>query len=334
MSSKGITLGRHLSEQRHKQTLLSDDICTVLTQVAFASKILAREMRRAALVGRLGLSGERNVTGDAQKKLDVFGNDVVLDAFAETGLVAAITSEELDEPQQIVGGADAQYVLSIDPLDGSSNCDINGTVGTIFSIHRRLTTGSEDINRDFFRKGSDQVAAGYAMYGPSTVLVYSVGSGVNGFTLDHDIGEFLLSHEDIRCPRRGHYYSTNMGYYNQWHPNIQKFIQYLSQEDQATNRPYSLRYSGALVADLHRCLLEGGLYFYPADTQQKEGKLRLLYECAPLALIIEHAGGQASTGTQRVLDIQAESIHQRVPLVIGSAEEVALYERFLRDGHA
>jgi fructose-1,6-bisphosphatase I len=170
------------------------------------------------------------------------------------------------------------------------------------------------------------------MYGPSTVLVYTCGDGVNGFTLDHDLGEFLLSHENICCPARGHYYSANLGHYHEWPPNIQQFIEYVTDHDPATHRPYSLRYTGALVADVHRSLLEGGLYFYPSDGEHKDGKLRLLYECAPLAFVVEQAGGRASTGMQRILDIQAESIHQRVPLVIGGAGDVALYEKFWADG--
>ncbi|MBI3328921.1 MAG: class 1 fructose-bisphosphatase [Nitrospinae bacterium] len=333
MSTQGITLQRHVLELQHTHPHLVGEVLTVLTQVAFAAKIISREMRRAALVGKLGLVGEKNPTGDAQKKLDVFGNETIVGAFAETGLVAAIVSEELDEAKHIVGGRDAKYVLCVDPLDGSSNTDINGPVGTIFGIYRRVTTGPHETARDLLRKGSEQVAAGYAMYGPSTILVYTCGDGVTGFTLDLDLGEFLLSHENIRCPPQGHYYSANLGHYHEWHPNIQQFVEYVTGHDPATHRPYSLRYTGALVADVHRSLLEGGLYFYPPDMEHKEGKLRYLYECAPLALVVEQAGGQASTGTQRILDMRAESIHQRVPLVLGSTEDVARYETFVRDGH-
>jgi len=332
MSTGAITLARYILKSRKHRSEDDDQLAVLLTQIAYAGKILAREMRRAALVGQLGLTGEKNVTGDAQKKLDIFGNETFVEAFAETGLVAAIVSEEMDEPKHMAGGPEARYVLCVDPLDGSSNTDINGPVGTIFGIYRRLTTSGQESSRDMLRKGKDQVAAGYVLYGPSTALVYTCGEGVHGFTLDHDLGEFLLSHESIRCPPRGHYYSGNMGYYHDWHANIRSFIEYLTEHDPATRRPYSLRYTGALVADVHRCLLEGGLYFYPPDTQHKSGKLRLLYECAPLALIVEQAGGRASNGTGSILDIQAESIHQRVPLVIGSDQDVALYERFLAKG--
>jgi len=333
MSAKGTTLSRHILEWQQRHPHAVGELSMLLTQVAFAAKVLSREMRRAALVGTLGLVGEKNPTGDVQKKLDVLGNETVVEAFAESGLVAAIVSEELDEAKHMAGGSDARYVLCVDPLDGSSNTDINGPVGTIFGIYRRITIGAHETLRDLLRKGSEQVAAGYVMYGPSTILVYTCGDGVNGFTLDHDLGEFLLSHDNIRCPARGHYYSANLGHYHEWHPNIQQFIEYLTVHDPATHRPYSLRYTGALVADVHRSLLEGGLYFYPPDAEHKEGKLRYLYECAPLGLVVEQAGGRASTGTQRILDLQAESIHQRVPLVIGSSEDVALYETFVRDGH-
>ena len=332
MSAKAMTLSRHILGWQQKHPHAVGELSTLLEQVAFTAKVLSREMCRAALVGTLGLVGEKNPTGDAQKKLDVLGNDTVVEAFSETRLVAAIVSEELDEARHIAGGSDAKYVLCVDPLDGSSNTDINGPVGIIFGIYRRVTTGAHGTVRDLLRKGSEQVAAGYVMYGPSTVLVYTCGDGVHGFTLDHDLGEFLLSHENIRCPARGHYYSANLGHSHEWHPNIQQFIEYLTDHDPATHRPYSLRYTGALVADVHRSLLEGGLYFYPSDGEHKDGKLCLLYECAPLAFVIEQAGGHASTGRQQILDIQAESIHQRLPLVIGGADDVALYEKFLADG--
>lgn len=332
MSTQAKTLARHILEEQQLHPEAAGELSILLEQVAFAAKILSREMRRAALVGQLGLIGDKNATGDAQKKLDVFGNTTVVEAFVETGLVAAIVSEEMEETEHVPGRGDARYVICIDPLDGSSNTDINGAVGTIFGIYRRLTNGPQDGLEDVLRKGSDQVAAGYVMYGPSTVLVYSSGHGVNGFTLDHDIGEFLLSHANIRCPARGHTFSANLGHLNEWHPNIRQFIQHLGEADADSHRPYSLRYTGALIADVHRGLLEGGFYCYPGDASHPNGKLRLLYECAPLAYVVEQAGGRASTGSERILDIQAESIHQRLPLVIGSAVDVALYEQFVERG--
>jgi fructose-1,6-bisphosphatase I len=332
MSTRAKTLARHIREEERKHSGATGELSILLEQVAFASKILSREMRRAALVGQLGLIGDKNATGDAQKKLDVFGNTTVVEALVETGLVAAIVSEELEETEHVAGQCDAEYVICVDPLDGSSNTDINSPVGTIFGIYRRVSSGPRDGLEDVLRKGSEQVAAGYVMYGPSTILVYTSGHGVNGFTLDHDIGEFLLSHPNIRCPAQGHTFSANLGHLNEWHPNIRKFIQYLGEADPASQRPYSLRYTGALIGDVHRSLIEGGFYCYPGDASHPNGKLRLLYECAPLAYVVEQAGGRASTGTERILDVQAETIHQRLPLVIGSSVDVALYERFLAQG--
>lgn len=332
MTAVATTLSKHILEETQKRPEFTRELSTLLTQIAFAAKILSREISRAALMGKLGLVGEKNPTGDAQKKLDLLSNEIVIDVFANSGLVAAIVSEELEEVKCIECETDAQHVLCVDPLDGSSNTDVNATVGTIFGIYRRKSGARQETAEDFLRKGSNQVAAGYVMYGTSTVLVYTIGHSVYGFTLDHDLGEFILSHDNIRCPVRGQTYSANLARYHEWHPNIQKFINYLAERDPATHRPYSLRYTGALVADLHRCLIEGGLYFYPADAEHRDGKLRLLYECAPLAFVVEQAGGRASTGMQRTLEIQAESIHQRVPLVIGSAEDVTLYEKFLSDG--
>jgi fructose-1,6-bisphosphatase I len=332
MTTRAKTLARHILEEQQQHPHSTGELSILLEQVAFAAKILSREMRHAALVGELGLVGEKNATGDAQKKLDVFGNTTCVEAFVETGLVAAIVSEELEETHHITGAGDAGYAICVDPLDGSSNTDINNTVGTIFGIYRRVTKGAHDGEEDVLRKGSEQVAAGYVMYGPSTILVYTSGHGVNGFTLDHDIGEFLLSHPNMRCPARGRTYSANLGHLNEWHANIRRYIEYLSETDSESHRPYSLRYTGALVADVHRCLLEGGFYCYPGDAAHENGKLRLLYECAPLALVVEEAGGRASTGTQRILDVQAETIHQRVPLVIGSPVDVALYEQFMAEG--
>ncbi len=279
----------------------------MLVQIGFAAKIIAREVGRAALVGKLGLVGEKNATGDAQKKLDVFANETVIDAFAETGLVAGIVSEELDQVREGTSGTAAKYLLCIDPLDGSSNTDINGVLGTIFGIYRCSPNLKGGITGQMLRTGSEQVAAGYVMYGTSTLLVYSCGHGVHGFTLDRDLGEFLLSHENIRCPRRGHHYSANLGHYHEWTPGVRRYVDYLLVSDSASGRRYALRYSGALVADVHRSLLEGGVYFYPADSKHPEGKLRLLYECAPLAFVVEQAGGKARTDAASVLEVRVAS---------------------------
>lgn len=332
MSTRAVTLNRHVlaEEQRHPEA--AGHFSSLLVQLGFAAKILAREIGRAALVGKLGLVGEKNPTGDSQKKLDVFANDTVVEAFAQTGLVAGIVSEELDEVKILSCEGKARYILCTDPLDGSSNTDINGALGTIFGIYRRTTSDGCDVQGEILGRGAQQVAAGYVMYGASTVLVYTAGNGVHGFTLDRELGEFLLSHENIRCPLMGRTYSANLARAREWHPNLQRFIDYLTHGNDVTKHPYSLRYTGALIADLHRSLLEGGIYLYPADGGHPEGKLRLLYECAPLAFVVEQADGRASTGLGRILDIQAKSIHQRVPLVIGSSDEVALCERFMATG--
>jgi fructose-1,6-bisphosphatase I len=324
--TEAITLARHIIREEHRHPEAQGQLSTLLTQIAYAAKILAREIRRAPLVGKLGLIGDKNATGDAQKKLDVFGNETMVDAFVNSGLVSAIVSEELAETEHLTCDLHAKYVLAMDPLDGSSNTDINGAIGSIFAVYPRGPNELCGTPQQVLQPGTNIVAAGYIMYGPSTVLVYSAGDEVNGFTLDHDIGEFLLSHPSLRCPPKGHYYSANLGRAPEWPAGVRKFVEHLN------GGGYSLRYTGALVADMHRTLLEGGLYFYPPDKAHAEGKLRLLYECAPLAYVAEKAGGCASTGRGRVLDVLPASPHQRVPFVVGGAEEVALYERFLADG--
>jgi fructose-1,6-bisphosphatase I len=324
MSTQAITLNRHLWQQQ-TQLKTPIELSILLGQIGYTAKIISREISRAALVGQLGLIGEKNATGDAQKKLDVFSNQTVIEAFSDTGLVAALVSEELDEPQYLDCRNNTPYILCIDPLDGSSNVDSAGALGTIFGVYRRVTqNGCCDLDHDLLRRGDEMVAAGYVLYGTSTVLVYTCGGGVDCFTLDTSLGEFLLSQSSLCCPDKGKYYSANLSYIQDWQPQIQSFIQSLNTETTAQSA-CSLRYSGALVGDVHRILVEGGIYFYPPTERQPDGKLRLLYECAPLAFVMEQAGGMASTGMQRMLDIQATSIHQRSPLVIGTTELVDRY---------
>ena len=327
--SHAITLSRHVIEEEHRHHATTGTLSRLLLQVGFAAKLLAREIGRAALVGKLGLIGEKNATGDAQKKLDVYANEVVTQAFAETGLVAGVVSEEMERVQEVASSVEAKYILCMDPLDGSSNTDINGPIGTIFGIYLKKEGAGKSLIDQVLRCGSELIAAGYVMYGSSTLLVYSSGHGVHGFTLDRELGEFLLSHPNLRCPEWGHYYAANLGHYNEWEPGIRKYIDYLEDTDAATKRPYSLRYTGALVADLHRSLVDGGIYFYPPDRAHPHGKLRLVYECAPLAFIVEQAGGRASDGKRRIVDLKPDSIHQRSHFVIGSRKDVELYERFL-----
>ncbi len=326
MTSYGPTLTRFLGDAYRGTPHLDAELAELIVEMASAAKALAREIRRAALVGRLGLVGEKNPTGDAQKKLDVYSNDVVVSAFEETGLVAAIVSEELEQLRVVNCASAARYILCVDPLDGSSNTDVNGSVGSIFSFYRRSVQGDcTDVEAEF--AGGELVAAGYVMYGPSTIMVFSHGNGANGFTLDHDVGEFILSHEAIECPPRGYYFSANLGNYHTWSDDLREFIDGLIAGDPTSGRPYSLRYTGALVADLHRNLLEGGIYLYPPDEDHPRGKLRLLYECAPMAFVAEQAGGRATDGVDRILDLTPTSIHQTTPLFIGSRQALESYER-------
>jgi fructose-1,6-bisphosphatase I len=323
-----MTLARHILESQRRYPRARGELSVVLLQLAFAGKIFSHALRRAAFAGRLGATGARNVQGEATKKLDVFGNEAIVEAFARNELVAAIVSEEMDEPRLVACGERASYVLCVDPLDGSSNADVNGVVATIFGVYRPPRDAGAAAAADHLRSGRDQVAAGYIMYGPSTVFVYTTGSGTHGFTLDHDIGEFLLTHPDIRCPPQGPYYAANLANLPEWDDATQAYVRNLAA---GSARAYSLRYSGALVADVHRGLIEGGVYLYPSDRRHPEGKLRLAYECAPLAFVIEQAGGAATTGASAILDVPFESIHQRVPFAAGSRDDVTMYERVIRD---
>ena len=299
-------------------------IATLCEQMADAGIAIAREVRRAALTGRTGYAGGQNITGDKQKKLDVVGNELVLDAFRKSPHVAAIVSEEDEQPVP-TPYPEAPYVLSTDPIDGSSNTDIDGPLGTIFSFSSRPRGGG-------MPRGTDIVAAGYILYGPSTLCALSAGRGSAAFTLDEEKGAWVPTHPALRCPERGAVFSANLGRSREWHPNLRAYLDHIMASDKETKRPYSLRYIGALVGDLHRCLIEGGIYFYPPDPKNTQGKLRLMYECLPLAFLTEQAGGRASDGTRRLLEVEAATAHARSPLVIGSAKEVELYETFMKTG--
>ena len=329
MISKGVTLTRYLLDDR---TPLEGDLGALLIKIGAASKVLAREVNRAALHGRLGYTGEVNVQGEQIAQLDLWSNEVFLDALKETGLVCTMVSEEMEAPLHVDRNClPGSYVVCFDPVDGSSNIDINGTVGTIFSVRHRRGHGREHVAMDIVQKGTEQVAAGYVMYGPSTMFVYAAGQSVHGFTWDHTVDDYLLTHPDIRIPQRGKTYSVNCGNYHRWIESTQRAVDYLNTPDKATGRPYSLRYVGSMVADMHRTLLEGGVFLYPGEAgggKNANGKLRLLYEVAPMAYIVEQAGGRASTGVERILDIEPKECHQRVPIVIGSADDVALIEEF------
>lgn len=331
MSAKSITLTRYLLMQQQAHPGATGEFSVLLSQIALAAKMIAHELSRAGLGNALGATGEINIQGEATQKLDVIANEAFREAFEYGQLVTELVSEEMEHPARILGNdGKGKYVIFVDPLDGSSNIDVDVTIGSIFSVHRRPPGSGEELIRALHLPGHRQVAAGYALYGPSTMLVYTAGNGVHGFTLDPEIREFLLSHENIRMPARGSTYSINEGRRAEWLPPTRGYIDYLQEPDKASGRPYSARYVGSLVADFHRTLLKGGIFLYPADTKNTNGKLRLMYEAAPLAMVAEAAGGRASDGTQRILDIQPTNLHQRVPLLIGSPEDVARAESFYR----
>lgn len=326
-----MTLERHIIEGERKHPEATGELSRLLSDLSIAIKVISSEVNRAGLVDVLGLTGEENVHGEQVKKLDVYAHEMLIKAMDHGGHLCIMASEEEEDiihipPQHLIG----KYVLLFDPLDGSSNIDANVSIGTIFSIYKRVSPdGAPGTLADCLQQGFMQVAAGYAIYGSSTILVYSTGDGVHGFTLEPTIGEFILSHEDIRIPKTGKIYSINEGNYLYWHPGLKKYIKYLQEEDKATNRPYSTRYIGSMVADVHRTLLYGGIFMYPADSRNPNGKLRLMYECNPMAYIIEAAGGRATDGVKRLLEIQPEKLHQRVPIFIGSEETVKLVEEFM-----
>ncbi|HTT76187.1 MAG TPA: class 1 fructose-bisphosphatase [Candidatus Binataceae bacterium] len=327
MSTIAISLTQHLYDHEAKRPELGPEFCLLMGQLGFAAKAIAREVSRAP-IANLGLTGEQNATGDEQHGLDVISNDLVVAAFAQTTLVSDIVSEEMEEPAHMQGAANAHFVLCIDPLDGSSNTDANGALGSIFGVYRRPRHALKSDLLRVVRSGADQVAAGYVMYGPSTVLVYASPGGVHEFTLDPALGEFLLSRSHLRCPARGKYFGANLGNLPKWPQGVRSYVEYITSKDSPSGRPYSLRYTGAFVADIHRILVAGGIFFYPAEAGSSAGKLRLLYECAPMAFLIEQAGGRATTGDKRILDIEASNIHQRTAIAIGSADDVAAYEKF------
>jgi fructose-1,6-bisphosphatase I len=327
--SKIKTVQQHILDEERLYPGATGDFTALLTSLTLAAKIISREVNQAGLVRILGDTGEINVHGEAVQKLDEFAQQTIYRAMGHSGHLCVMASEESEGIIPIPdGGKRGRYVLMFDPLDGSSNIDVNASIGTIFSIHRKITTKTADGSlEDCLQRGTEQLAAGYFIYGSSTMMVYTTGHGVNGFTLDPSLGEFLLSHENIRIPKRGKIYSINEGNINQWDTGTRQYIEHVKADQKSDGRPYSLRYIGSLVADFHRNLLKGGIFLYPGP----KGKLRLLYEAAPLGMVVEQAGGNASTGSQRILDIVPDSLHQRVPLIIGSTEDVRLYEKFCRD---
>ncbi|NVM67006.1 fructose-1,6-bisphosphatase I [Mucilaginibacter sp. SG538B] len=326
------TLGQFIIEKQAEFPYAKGELSRLLRDIGIAAKIVNREVNRAGLADLTHDNGSVNVQGESQKKLDIFANEQFISALQHGGECCIVVSEESDEYIDIDSeiSKHAKYIVAIDPLDGSSNIDVNVSVGSIFSIYRRKTTDGRASIKDVLQRGSEQVAAGYVIYGSSTMLVYTTGKGVNGFTLDPSLGEFCLSHPKMQIPDDGVIYSINEGYYSHFPDGVKKYIKYCQVEDVSTNRPFKARYIGSMVADLHRNMIKGGIFIYPANASDPKGKLRLIYECNPMAFIIEQAGGRASNGYQRILDLDVTELHQRTGIFIGSKKMVAKAEEMMR----
>lgn len=326
------SLGEFIIDKQDDFKFSSGELSRLLSSIKIASKIVNREVNKAGIADILGKAGNENVQGEEQMKLDVFANDIFIDALSHREIVCGIASEENEDFIEIKGNENNaymnNYVVLIDPLDGSSNVDVNVSVGTIFSIYRRVTPAGTPVKmEDFLQKGVNQVAAGYVIYGSSTMLVYTTGNGVNGFTLDPSVGTYFLSHPNMTYPKTGKIYSVNEGNYAKFPQGVKEYIKYCQEEE--GNRPYTSRYIGSLVADFHRNMIKGGIYIYPSYAHAPNGKLRLLYECNPMAFLAEQAGAKATNGFQRILEIEPISLHQRVPFFCGSVEMVEKAEEFM-----
>ncbi len=331
---RAITLSQFVLQQEREHPEASGEFTSVLLDIALAAKMINKAVVRAGLADVIGATGDVNVQGERVQKLDVFAHETIMRVLGSTGQLAVVASEEDEGIVPMPDDAPiGKYVVNFDPLDGSSNIDANVNIGTIFSILPRITRKGQGTIEDCLQAGRRQMCAGYVLYGSSTMLVYTTGDGVHGFTYEPSIGEFLLSHADIRTPKRGHIYSVNEGNYARWSDGMKRYADWLKVEDKATDRPYSMRYVGSLVADFHRNLLYGGIYLYPGDAKNPNGKLRLLYEAAPLAFVAEQAGGAASDGTRRIMDLAPSSLHQRTQLFLGSPDDVADCEAFLQGRH-
>jgi fructose-1,6-bisphosphatase I len=326
-----VTLTEFIIEKQKEYPNAKGDLTSLLNDIGVAAKIVTREVRKAGLVNILGEYGNENVQGEAQKKLDVFANEQFIAALKHGGVACGIASEENEDFIAFTNFeySGNPYVVAIDPLDGSSNIDVNVSIGTIFSVYRTLKPGRTAVLEDFLQPGTDLVAAGYIIYGSSTMLVYTTGYGVNGFTLDPSIGEFCLSHPDIKIPENGNIYSVNEANYPEFSPGVQQYLRYCKGYDNDQGKPYTSRYIGSLVADFHRNLIKGGIYMYPGTNKAPNGKLRLLYECAPLAFVVEQAGGLSSDGISRIMEIIPNELHDRVPYFVGSKKMVEKAMEFI-----
>lgn len=318
-----ITLGQFIVDQQNSFPDAKGALSRIFRDIELAAKIVNRDVRKAGLADILGNHGSTNVQGEEVKKLDVIANDTFIKYLEMSGDCCAILSEENDDVYWCDGAQDSKYILAIDPLDGSSNIDVNASIGTIFSIYKRKSVSGQPTDEDILQKGAEQVAGGYVIYGSSTMLVYTTGNGVNGFTLDDSIHEFCLSHPDIKIPDNGKIFSINEGNWSEFPEGVKNYI------NNCKESIMSARYIGSLIADFHRNLLKGGIFIYPPTEKTPNGKLRLMYECNPMSFIVEQAGGLSSSGKQRIMDIQPEKLHQRVPLFIGSKNMVEKALSFL-----
>ena len=331
MNAKKPTLGEFIIENQSAFPYSSGELSSLLNAIMLATKVVNHEVNKAGLVDLFGDSGDTNIQGEQQQKLDVFANNIFIQALINRNIVCGIVSEEDDDFIKVDckdKKNSSKYVVLMDPLDGSSNIDVNVTVGTVFSIYRRITpTGTDVEAKDFLQPGVNQVAAGYVIYGTSTMIVFTTGNGVNGFTLNPAIGSFYLSHPNMMFPETGHIYSVNAGNYTHFPKGVKSYIKYCQENE--GDRPYASRYIGSLVSDFHRNMIKGGIYIYPNSTVHKEGKLRLLYECNPIAFIAEQAGAKATNGYKRILELQPKEIHERVPFYCGNIAMVEKLEGFL-----
>ncbi len=330
------TLGEFIIDKQEDFLYSTGELSRLLSAIRLASKVVNRQVNKAGITNIIGAAGNENIQGEEQQKLDVFANDIFIESLSQREVVCGIASEESDDFIEIKSGPNAhlsKYVVLIDPLDGSSNIDVNVSVGTIFSIYRRVSEpGTPVVLEDFLQKGVNQIAAGYVVYGSSTMIVFTTGNGVNGFTLDPSLGTYYLSHPNMQFSRTGNIYSINEGNYAKFPRGVKDYLKYCQEEE--GERPYTSRYIGSLVSDFHRNMIKGGIYIYPSTSQSPNGKLRLLYECNPMAFIAEQAGGKCTDGFQRIMEIQPTELHQRVPFFGGSYDMVEKAEQFMREAAA
>jgi fructose-1,6-bisphosphatase I len=331
MEERNKTLGEFIIEKQEEFKYSSGELSRIINSIRLAAKVVSYKVNKAGLVDIVGAAGEQNIQGEDQQKLDVYANDVFIQTLINREIVCGIASEENDDFITVAGSDKShsnKYVVLMDPLDGSSNIDVNVSVGTIFSVYRRVTPiGTPVSQKDFLQPGTQQVAAGYVIYGTSTMLVYTTGHGVNGFTLNPAIGTFYLSHPNMKFSKDGNIYSINEGNYVHFPQGVKDYLKYCQLEE--GDRPYTSRYIGSLVSDIHRNMIKGGIYIYPTSSKAPNGKLRLLYECNPMAFIAEQAGGKASNGFGRIMEIEPKELHERVPFFCGSYNMVEKAEEFM-----